>query len=241
MPPARPARLLARRRRSASILGGALLGLAALPFLATAASAHVAVTSSDAVRGGEAGLLTFRVPNESATAGTVKVTIDLPTDALAGFVDTQPMPGWVVTTTERSLSKATKVGDFTLDKVTDSVTWTAGPGVAVAPNQFQLFQILLGPLPDAPTMTFKAVQYYDDGSVVTWDQPTPASGAEPANPSPELTLVAAPDPAEGSASSDGTARALGAGGLAVGAIGLGLGALGLSRRRPSAGNQVPRA
>jgi periplasmic copper chaperone A len=241
MIPARPARLHARRRRSATVLGGALLGLAALPFLATVASAHVAVSSSDAVRGGEAGLLTFRVPNESATAATVKVTIDLPTNALVGFVDTQPMPGWTVTTTERSLPKATKVGDFTLDKVTDSVTWTAGPGVAVAPNQFQQFQLLLGPLPDTPTMTFKAIQYYDDGSVVTWDQPTPANGAEPEEPSPALTLAAAAAPAAGSASSDGTARALGAGGLAVGAVGLGIGAFGLSRRRPSASGPVPQA
>lgn len=241
MLPARPARLLARRRRSATVLGGALLGLAALPLLSIAASAHVAVSSGDAVRGGEAGLLTFRVPNESAQAGTVKVTIDLPPDALVGFVDTQPMPGWTVTTTQRSLPKATKVGDFTLDKVTDSVTWTAGPGVAVAPDQFQLFQILLGPLPDAPTMRFTAIQYYDDGTVVTWDEPTPASGVEPDNPSPELTLTAAPAPAAGSASSDATARALGAGGLAVGAFGLGVGAFALGRRRPSASGPVPQA
>jgi periplasmic copper chaperone A len=235
------ARPPARRRRSATVLGAACLGILAVPLLATAASAHVAVSSGDAVRGGEAGLLTFRVPNESATAGTVKITIDLPTDALVGFVDTQPMPGWTVTTTERTPPKTTKVGDFTLDKVTSAVTWTAGPGGAVAPNQFQLFQILLGPLPEAPTMTFKAVQYYDDGTVDTWDEATPPSGVEPENPSPELTLTAASAPAAGPNESDGTARALGAGSLVVGAIGLGLGAFGLSRRRPSASETVSQA
>ena len=138
--------------RLAAVAAGVLL----VPLLATAASAHVAVSSGDAVRGGEAGLLTFRVPTESATAGTVKVTIDLPASSPVGFVDTAPLQGWTVSTTERALAGPTKIGDFTLDKVTNSVTWTADPGVQIGPNQFQLFQLLLGPLPDQPAMVFAA-------------------------------------------------------------------------------------
>jgi uncharacterized protein YcnI len=46
------------------------LAVLTLPLLATAASAHVAVSSGDAVHGREAGLITFRVPNESASATT---------------------------------------------------------------------------------------------------------------------------------------------------------------------------
>jgi uncharacterized protein YcnI len=199
--------------------------------LASAASAHIAVSSGDAVRGGEAGLLAFRVPTESATAGTVKVRITLPADAPVGFVDTQPLAGWTVTTTQRVLAQPTKVGDFTLDKVTASVTWTAAPGVQIAPGEFQLFQLLLGPLPDQPTMTFRADQYYSDGTVVTWDQPTPPGGAEPEHPSPALTLAADPASTSGGAVSDGTARALGAGGLVLGAAGLALGGARLRKAR----------
>jgi periplasmic copper chaperone A len=252
--------VLSRRLAAASI--GALVGLVALPLLATAASAHVAVSSADAVRGGEAGLLVFRVPNESATAGTVKLTIDLPVDALLGFVDTQPLQGWTVTTTERKLGEPTRVGDFTLDKVTSSVTWTAAPGVRVGPDQFQLFQMLVGPLPDGPTMTFSAVQYYSDGTVVHWNEPYPASGVEPENPTPVLDLPtdsgtgskASPDAAakptvtvgaspvaqedDTRSTSDGTARLLGGAGLAVGALGLLVGGLG-RRRSPSGSAEGP--
>ncbi len=217
--------LAALARRLAVVATGVL----AVPLLATAASAHVAVSSADAVRGGEAGLLSFRVPTESATAGTVKVTIELPSDAPVGFVDTQPLAGWTATTTERSLAGPTKVGDFTLDKAIASITWTADPGVQVGPNQFQLFQLLLGPLPDRPTMVFSATQYYSDGSVVHWNQPYPASGVEPDHPTPVLDLGTDPSTTV-PPTSDGTARTLGGAGLLVGVLGLGFGALGLRRR-----------
>lgn len=240
-------------RRLAVVAVGAVV---AVPLLATAASAHVAVSSGDAVRGGEAGLLTFRVPNESATAGTVKVTINLPTDQPVAFADTQQVPGWTVSTTERKLPAATKIGDFTLTKVTSSVTWTAGPGVRIGPDQFQLFQLLVGPLPDASTMVFSAVQVYSDRTIVKWDEPYPASGDEPEHPTPVLELVAetaaTPVPTESASplataapavtvpvadqvqtTSDRTARILGGAGLVVGAIGLLFGGVGLRRRRSS--------
>lgn len=104
----------------------ALGTLTAVPLLANAASAHSAVSSGDAVRGGEAGLLTFRRPNESAAAGTVTVTINLPADQPVAFADSHMVPGWTLSTTERHLMGATRVGDFTLTRVTSSVTWTAG-------------------------------------------------------------------------------------------------------------------
>ena len=223
-------------RRLAVVAVGAVV---AVPLLGTAASAHVAVSSGDAVPGGEAGLLTFRVPNESATAGTVKVTINLPTDQPVAFADSQPVPGWTVSTTERKLPAATKVGDFTLTKVTSSVTWTAGPGVQIGPDQFQLFQLLVGPLPDASTMVFSAVQVYSDGTVVRWDEPYPASGDEPEHPTPVLDLAAAtaetaPVADQVQSTSDRTARVLGGAGLVAGAIGLLVGGVGLRRRSASA-------
>ena len=55
--------------------------VASVPLLATAASAHIAISSPDAVQGAEMSLLSFRVPDESPKASTVKVSIDLPIDA----------------------------------------------------------------------------------------------------------------------------------------------------------------
>ena len=51
----------------------------ALMVLAPAASAHVTVSSPDASPGGF-GKLVFRVPTESETASTVKLSVTLPTD-----------------------------------------------------------------------------------------------------------------------------------------------------------------
>jgi uncharacterized protein YcnI len=55
------------------------------------ASAHVTVDAPGAARGGNA-VLTFRVPNESATGSpTVALTVQFPALAVA---DTAPIPGW---------------------------------------------------------------------------------------------------------------------------------------------------
>ena len=164
---------------------------ASIPLAAQTASAHVVVSSPDAVRGGETALVSFRVPNESPTAGTVKVRIDLPVDAPVAEVLAQPLPGWTLTTAQRSLAAPTKVGDFTVTKVPASVTWTASAGTSIAPGQFQIFELVTDPVPDQATLTFAATQTYSDGQVVHWNQPTPAGGTEPDHPAPELTLAAA--------------------------------------------------
>jgi uncharacterized protein YcnI len=155
------------------------------------ASAHVAVTSPDAVRAGELALVSFRVPTESAQASTVKVTITLPTDTPVAEVQVRPIPGWVSSVAERSLGSPTKVGDFTLTKVPASITWTAQAGSGVKPGQFQLFDITIAPVPDVTTMTFTATQVYSDGTVVRWDQEPAADGTEAEFPKPELALAAA--------------------------------------------------
>jgi uncharacterized protein YcnI len=227
-------------RRSATVAVGTLL---LLPLCGSVASAHVAVSSTDATRGGEVGLISFRVPTESATASTVKVTIALPADALFATVSTEPTPGWTVTTTTRKLAAPTKVGDFTLTQVTSTVTWAAATGTGIRPNQFQLFRLLVGPLPDQAQLAFKAVQTYSDSSVVTWDEPTPVGGAEPEHPAPVLTLLA-PDavlatapsttappetgspgaapavPSAGEGTKDGSARVLAGLGIALAAAAL---------------------
>jgi uncharacterized protein YcnI len=72
----------------------ALLLLTAAP-----ASAHVTVQPEQATKGGFTKIA-FRVPNESSTAGTVKLEVTFPVDAPIASVRTKPMPGW---TAERRL------------------------------------------------------------------------------------------------------------------------------------------
>lgn len=191
------------------------------------ASAHVSVVAPDAAQGGYS-VLTFRVPTESETAGTTALTVTLPGLKSAR---TEPMPGWTATVTKDPASG-----------LATAVTWTADPGVAVGPGQFQQFLLSAGPLPEQDTVSFPAVQTYSDGQVVAWDQ-TATGDEEPEKPAPSLTLSASSGDGDGhgtetaataetTASSDNTARWLGGIGLVLGAVGaaLGLGAVVKGRR-----------
>jgi uncharacterized protein YcnI len=227
---------------------GATAGLGALLLLpATAAGAHVRV-SADSTAPGSFSALTFRVPNESATAGTVKVRVRLPQDTPFLYVSSKPVPGWRVTSAEAALPKPVESEGTTLTKAVRTVTWTAEKGTRIAPGEYQEFSLSVGPLPSAGTVLLPATQTYSDGTVVDWDQPTPAGGDEPEHPAPELVVAApaagqaAPAPAAPTAGpgagaaprADGVARALGGAGLVLGLAALVVAALGTRRRRSGA-------
>jgi len=72
------------------------------------ASAHVEVSSDDAAPGGF-GLLVFQVPNESDSATTTKVEVQLPTDTPLASVSTTPTPGWTIDTQTSKLPKPVTV------------------------------------------------------------------------------------------------------------------------------------
>jgi uncharacterized protein YcnI len=179
-------------------------------------------------------LVTFQVPNESATgAATTALTIGLLDVASLG---TETLPGWTAKLDRDAASGTVR-----------SVTWTAAPNGGIPVDQFALFRISVK-LPDTDTVSFPATQTYSDGSVVKWDQPPLPGGAEPGHPAPMLTLAAGPTapsghhmtatgaptgiagpPAENPGSShDNAARVLGGAGLLVGAVGI---CLVLLRRR----------
>lgn len=196
--------------------------------LTPAAWAHVHASSDNAVRGATA-IVTFQVPNESDKgAATTALTIALPDVASAR---TETMPGWTA-----------KLDRDPASGTAGSVTWTALPGGGILVDQFALFRISVQ-LPNTDTASFPATQTYADGSVVKWDQPPLAGGAEPEHPVPTLTLgtgSAAPhEHHHGSAptdhagqpeptSPDNTARLLGGAALIVAALGI---CLVLVRRR----------
>jgi Domain of unkown function (DUF1775) len=106
----------------------ALLALATAGALGLAlpapASAHVTVRADDAAPGAWSKL-TFRVPNESDTAGTVGLTVNVPTDTPFAFVGVKPHVGWDVEVTRESLDEPVEAGSYTLDEVVTAITWTA--------------------------------------------------------------------------------------------------------------------
>jgi uncharacterized protein YcnI len=171
----------------------ATLGVAAMLALAApfAASAHVHVTPEQAAAGSST-ILTFTVPNESATAGTVKLEIDFPTATPFTSVTYQPLPGWTAAVVTESLPKPVVIGGTTVTEAPTRIVWTANAGMQITEGQFQQFVVSAGPVPNTGSVELPAHQTYSDGTVVNWDEKTPASGAEPENPAPMLYINDAP-------------------------------------------------
>lgn len=195
-----------------------------------AASAHVHV-SPESAPAGDYATLAFKVPTESATASTVKLEVEFPTDHPFTSVEYQPIPGWSAVVTTSKLAKPIEADGGSITSAVTKVVWTAAAGEGIAPGQFQQFVVSAGAVPDTGKVALPAVQTYSDGSVVKWNESTPASGEEPEHPAPTLYIDDAPpaDPDQGIAASTSTAApvAADAGSSASGGLGLGLGIGGL--------------
>lgn len=211
---------MTRRRHGVRIAAGLAAAAVAVLLGSTAASAHVHVDGEDATRGGY-GVLTFRVPTESATASTTRLTVTMPKDTPIASASVQPVPGWTAVVTTAELDTPITTDDGRLTRSVSRIEWTAdGPGSAIAPGQFQQFAVSAGPLPDVAEVRFPTLQTYSDGTTVNWNEVATGS-AEPEHPAPVLQLAAAagdePSPA---ASEAAAASASGAAGdtpaLAVG-------------------------
>ena len=211
----------------------------ALPLLlvvwAIPAAAHVTVHADDPQQGASDVRLSFRVPNESDTAVTTKIQVFFPTDHPLVGVLTEPLPGWTATTTTGNLATPVKTDDGTITTAVTEVTWSGGK---VPVGSFQDFVVDVGQLPDASSLTFKALQTYSDGHVVSWIETVPPGEPEPDFPAPVLSLTPAADaganPAASStgtttpaskSTSDGTARTLAAVGIGAAVL---LGGAGLA-------------
>jgi uncharacterized protein YcnI len=211
---------------------------------AGSAAAHVSVSSPAAVQGGYASL-TFKVPTESATASTTGLKVQLPADQPLASVSVLPIYGWTHTITKAKLATPISAGDSTITEAVSVIEWKADSAkTAIKPGEFNQFVISVGPLPKTPELTFKAIQTYSDGKVVSWiEQPAAGSTAEPEHPAPTLKLAAAggssaPVGSTASASAaptglavsstSGTSDARANTALALGAIGILLGAISLA-------------
>jgi uncharacterized protein YcnI len=220
--------------RAAAVLAAALV---ALLVLSGVASAHVTVSSQDAAPGGY-GKLTFRVPNESDSASTVALRIQILEEAALASLSAQPVPGWQVEMTTTELDEPIDSHGRQIGSYVSVVEFRAEEGGGIAPGQFQEFSLSGGPFPDVDTVSYPTVQTYSDGSESAWIEPT-VDGEEPENPAPTLTLAAAAAAEEmstasassadqGSGGTATTALVLALLGLAAGVGGL---ALGWSARR----------
>jgi periplasmic copper chaperone A len=163
------------------------------------ASAHVEVSSPDAAAGGF-GTVVFTVPNESDSASTVRLRVQIPDATPLASVLVQPVPGWTVTTTPHTLAKPLTDDDGnTITSAVSVLDFTATAG-GIAPGQFQQFTLSVGPFPKASSMTFNVVQTYSDGTEVAWIEPTVSGQPEPEHPAPVLKLAAADGSAAASSS-----------------------------------------
>lgn len=232
--------------RRYALRAGVVLTTAAAATLAVAAPAfaHVTAQPGAAEQGGYT-VVNMRVPNESDTAGTVKLEVRLPADHPITSVRTTPVPGWTAAVTKAPLNPPVDRHGKQITEAVSTVTWTATPGTRIAPGEFLEFPLSLGPLPtDTNQLVLPAVQTYDDGEVVAWDQPPAADGSEPERPAPSVelkpagSLTAAPAP---TAPEDPTARWLAGAGLLLGGLALGVGGGAVLRTRRHAVAEPERA
>ncbi|HEV7973427.1 YcnI family protein [Amycolatopsis sp.] len=216
------------------------------------ASAHVTadVYGAQPTKGGY-GAIVLRVPNEDAAAGTIKVEVDVKPEYAISGARTKPVPGWTALVEKTKLDTPVKTAPGTeIKEVVSKISWTAQPGnkIAAGSAEFQEFEISLGALPsNVDELVLPAIQTYEGGKVVSWDQVQAAGAEEPEYPAPSVKLAAASTDdhhgaaaadtadthteAAASSSSDNTARWLGGAGLVVGALGLGVGAGATIRAR----------
>ena len=230
----------------------AVVACAATLFTSGVASAHLEPVPGQAVKG-KSATITFKVPNERPDSGTISVRLDLPAEFPLRTVRVRSVTGWKADVVKAKLDQPVKTGNSEITEAFRSITWTAAPGTRIAPNEFAEFAVTLGTMPaNADQFVINAVQTYESGEVVNWNQPPPAEGqGDPEHPAPVLKLVAneaaassdspgehgTPAPAT-TAATNSSATWLGGSALGVAALALGI-AIGTalrSRRTPQTGD-----
>jgi uncharacterized protein len=210
----------------------ALIGVLALAAPA-AASAHVTLQPSEA-GAGEYTVLDVRVPNETEDADTTKVDVQFP----PGFAEAsyQAVPGWSVKVIKEKLAKPVQTDDGPVTEGVHEIIWSGGK---IAPGRFQDFPISVQiPGEAGDTLTFKALQTYDNGEVVRW-----IGAPESEEPAPQVAVTeggeghhgaAAESEEESSDDSDSDSNGLAVAALIVGILALLAGGAALVRSRRSA-------
>ncbi|HVM33879.1 MAG TPA: YcnI family protein [Actinomycetota bacterium] len=138
---------------------------------AAPAVAHVTVQPSEAPIGSFHAFV-VRVPNEKDDARTTRVEVKLPPLAFVAF---EKVTGWDRRVKMTKLDEPLVVFGNEITEVPGTVVWTGGE---VEPGEFQDFGFSARMPDEATTLTFEAIQTYDNGDVVNWTGPPDAD--EPA-------------------------------------------------------------
>src|SRR5699024_1109604 len=139
------------------------------------ATQHVTVDSPDAEPGGF-GKLESRVPAESETASTTKLTIHMTEDTPIAIVNAEQVPGRAAKLSKEKHDEPVEAGKFKVTETVSEITWTADKNSAIKPGEFAEFAVSVGPLPEhGGKLEFAADQKCSDDSTVAWDEPTPES------------------------------------------------------------------
>lgn len=156
--------------RKLAVVGVIVTGVVMLT--AGAAFAHVEIEREGEVTAQGVVNATLSVPNESNTNTTKTIELVFPASPKLTTATAENANGFTATVNKD------QAGDVT------SITWTGG---TISGDDEVKFPLTLGDFPaDTQTADFKALQTYDDGTVVRWIEPTPASGEEPEHPAPVL-------------------------------------------------------
>jgi uncharacterized protein YcnI len=169
---------------------GGVLAVGAMLAAAAPVWAHVTV-SPEEVSAGDYETLTVSVPTEKEVP-TTEVRVEVPEGFLLSGV--QPVPGW----------------EHAFEEDRGVVTAVAFSGGQIRPREFQQFLVQAQAPGEAGEYPWKAIQTYEDGSVVEWTDPPdaeePASvvevvsgGAESPEPSPQPSGASASQQAGGEA------------------------------------------
>ena len=217
-----------------------LVAALAVPALA---SGHVTLQPEEVPAGGFTRF-DVRVPNERDDAATEKVEVEMPDGFI--FASYEPVAGWTVDVKMEKLDQPIEAFGEEHDSQVGTITWTADdPGAAIQPGQFRDFGLSVG-IPEAvqsgDTLTFKAIQTYDNGEVVRWigapDSDEPAPTVAVTEPADEEHAAAAAEPvatddeaADDDDEDEGAPTWLVVVALAFGVAGLGTGAVALRRSR----------
>ena len=207
----------AQGRRCAAAAAGALV---VLVVWSGVAAAHVTVSPESLPQGTSDAILTFRVPNESATATVTGLRVHFPLDHPIVVVNPESGSGWQVNVVQARLPKPITTDDGTFTSVVSEIDWS---GNTIPVGQFGEFNVLAQGIPTGTSqLVFKAIQSYSDGTTVSWIQVPTKSVPDPPHPAPVLTLTAA-----GSSPSDTTTTAAAAAATGTGS-GSGSNALGIA-------------
>ena len=189
-----------------------VLGVGAMLAVSAPAWAHV-VVSPEEVRAGDYETLTVSVPTEKEIP-TTEIRIEVPEGFLLSGV--QPVPGW----------------EYSFEEDGGVVTAVTFSGGEIRPREFQQF-LVQAQAPEEPgEYPWKAIQTYEDGSVVEWvgapESEEPASVIEVVSGGSK-SPTSSPQPTEASASqrAGGKAEVLADTGGAIPAVYAGLGFVGL--------------